>query len=149
MRYIARKSMKYNPLFLLRFAGESRKKSRKSTRKIPTLHQILTHLHKPAALQPLRRKRRAGAGGFGGGGVADFSRASLRRKDLQHGDISLICIKFARDCQKWLYNAFLDCYNMVKSKGIFVETASYRLWHLSCGFESRGIPNVDALAKKM
>lgn len=65
--------MKYNPLFLLRFAVKSREKSRKSARKSLTIHQIPTHLHKPAALQPLRKKRRAGAGGFGGDGGADFS----------------------------------------------------------------------------
>ena len=72
--------MKYNLLFLLRFAWESRKKSRKSTRKIPALHQIPTHLHKPAARQPLRWQRRAGAGGFGGGGEADFSAPACGEK---------------------------------------------------------------------
>lgn len=40
--------MKYNPSFLLRFARESRKKSRKSARKSLALHQIPTHLHKSA-----------------------------------------------------------------------------------------------------
>ena len=65
--------MKYNLLFLLRFAWESRKKSRNSARKFSALHQIPTHLHKSAVRQPLRWRRRAGAGGFGGGGEADFS----------------------------------------------------------------------------
>lgn len=72
--------MKYNPLFLLRFAGESRKNSRKSARKSLNLHQIPTHLHKPAARQPLRWRWRAGAGGFGGGGGGDFSAPACGEK---------------------------------------------------------------------